>query len=163
MFYLLPVGHEHCVTLKDELKKDSLIVFRSDKYRFKKDCHPDTDHSCVRLYDCKENIVLHIGFRRGQNKIVFNSKTAKGAWGAEESCALDGAFKGEDVTITVYDHGDHFQILCDYRTVHYYKKQCNENIKVISYDANDGNDPVFSGTLALDTYASFAKFVPCDD
>jgi hypothetical protein len=59
----------------------------------------------------------------------------------------------------IYDHGDHYQILFDYHTVHYYKKRILKSATSISYGIADGQSLVFSNPLAVTTYSSMAQFV----
>jgi len=92
-------------------------------------------------------------FRRSENLIVFNTKK-NGVWGTEERVTLEGKFFKPDTTVMVYDHGDRFQILVDYRTVHYFTKRLSENIRSISYFCNPGQTPVFSNTMEVITYSS---------
>ncbi|KAF9236887.1 hypothetical protein BU15DRAFT_63608 [Melanogaster broomeanus] len=56
-----------------------------------------------------------------------------GGWGSEERVALDSTFFQPDPTVMVYDHGDRYQILIDYRTVYYYDKRINANVRSVSY------------------------------
>ncbi|KAA8893847.1 galectin [Sphaerosporella brunnea] len=162
MFYLLNL--DQTVKLSQEFKPDGIIVFHSAIL----DLNPsktgtsEIDNTAINLKHGND-ILLHISIRRKENAVVFNSKTANGNWGAEERIVLKGAFSGPNTTITVYNHGDRFQILFDYHTVHYYNKRIQANADNVSYNRNPDQTPPFSNPLAFSTYSSLAKMVANDD
>jgi hypothetical protein len=122
MFYLLPIGEK--VELKQEFKAENIIVFQSAKLDLTPSSGTGIDNTYVNIISADNNILLHISIRRAQNAIVLNSRTADGPWGTEERVTLEGRFvNGLNTTITVYDHGDRFQVLIDYNTIHYYEKR----------------------------------------
>lgn len=158
MFYLLPLSQT--VNLKSEFIADGIIVFQSATL----DLNPSKtgtntiDNTAVNLLNSGDNL-LHISIRRPENAIVFNTLPANGNWGTEERVTLQGKFVGPNTTITVYDHGDRYQILCDYHTVHYYTKRIKKNVTSVSYTINQGQTPPFSNPLAVTTYSSMDKLV----
>jgi len=154
MFYLLSLT-QTC-ELKDDFTADGIIVFQSDKLDLNSPGNDNTAISLLNSGDC----LLVIAIRRYENAIVFNSKTAEGDWGPEERETLDDKFPGPNTTITVYDHGDRYQILFDYHTVHYYTKRITKNANSISYTVNPDQTPSFSDPLAVTTYTSMEQFVP---
>jgi hypothetical protein len=159
MFYLLPIGEK--VELKQEFKAENIIVFQSAKLDLTPSSGTGIDNTYVNIISADNNILLHISIRRAQNAIVLNSRTADGPWGTEERVTLEGRFvNGLNTTITVYDHGDRFQVLIDYNTIHYYEKRIHENGTAVSYNTNEGHTSPFSDVLAVTTYDSFASIIP---
>ena len=159
VFYLLPITET--VTLKSEFKAENIIVFQSAKLDLTPSTGSGIDNTAVNILDDAGDYLLHISIRRKENAIVLNSKTAGGAWGKEERVTLEGRFvNGLNTTIAVYDHGDRFQVLIDYNTIHYYDKRILENGTAISYAINPDQVSPFSDTLAVTTYEAFANIVP---
>lgn len=163
MFYLLPLTKT--VALKKEFTADGIIFFQSTTL----DLNPSKtgtntiDNTAFNLLSPEEDFLLHISFRRAENAIVFNSRTVNGDWGAEERVTLKGRFVGPDNTVTVYDHGDRFQILIDFHTAHYYTKRIKKNTTSVSYTINPNQTSPFSDPVAVQTYSSLAKMVARDD
>jgi hypothetical protein len=155
MFYLL--DQDQTCELKQELKADGIVVFQSATL----DLTPSAtgtgqlDNTFINL-NVGGDKVLHISIRRPENAVVFNARTATGNWGPEERITLQGSFRGPCTTITVYDHGDRYQILFDYHTVHYFNKRIHKNAGVtsVSYGSNPDQTPPFSRTLAMSTYSN---------
>ena len=159
VFYLLPITES--VTLKSEFKAENIIVFQSAKLDLTPSTGSGLDNTAVNILDAAGDYLLHISIRRKENAIVLNSKTAGGAWGKEERVTLEGRFvNGLNTTIAVYDHGDRFQVLIDYNTIHYYDKRILENGAAVSYTINADQVSPFSDTLAVTTYEAFANIVP---
>ena len=160
VFYLLPITKS--VTLKSEFKAENIIVFQSAKLDLTPSTGSGIDNTAVNILDAAGDYLLHISIRRAQNAIVLNSKTAGGAWGTEERVTLEGRFvdDGLNTTIAVYDHGDRYQVLIDYKTIHYYNKRILENGSAVSYTINADQVSPFSDTLAVTTYDSFANIIP---
>jgi hypothetical protein len=162
MFYLLHL--DQTINLKRDFKPDGIMVLHSATL----DLTPsqtgtgEIDNTAINLKHGGD-ILLHISIRRKEDAVVFNSKTANGNWGTEERVPLQGTFRGPNTTITVYNHGDRFQILFDYHTIHYYNKRIQANANSVSYGRNPNQTPPFSDTLALSTYASLGKMVANDD
>jgi hypothetical protein len=121
------------------------------------------DNTAFNLLDKAGDILLHISFRRPENAIVFNTCPKNGGWGKEERVTLSGTFIGADTTVTVYDHGNRYQILIDYHTVHYYEKRINQPTSCVSYTINENQTPPFSNPIAVSTYSSLAKIMARDD
>jgi len=93
--------------------------------------------------------------------LTKTNTTATTALPPQGSLHLKGLFvNGLNTTITVYDHGDRFQVLIDYNTVHYYVKRIQENGTAVSYTINANQVSPFSDTLAVTTYDSFASIIP---
>ncbi|KAF8251999.1 galectin [Wilcoxina mikolae CBS 423.85] len=158
MFYLLSVSQT--IHLKNELKGDGIIVFQSAEL----DLTPSTtgtnvlDSMSVNLKNGGDYL-LHLCICRAENAIVLNSRTATGNWGSEERETLGGKFVGLNTTITIYDHGDRYQILFNYHTVHYYTKRILKSKTRISYYINEGQSLTLSNPLAVTTYSSLEKLV----
>ncbi|KAF9236893.1 galectin, partial [Melanogaster broomeanus] len=147
--YTLKLGGD--VGLNVDLTTDGIITFRSASHDVSSGS--SGDQTSVNLNDSDGNRVLHLSFRRSQNLIVFNHKK-NGTWGTEERVALGGKFFKPDTTVMVYDHGDRFQILIDYRTVHYFTKRITASVRSVSYFCNQGQTPVFSNTMQVIAYSS---------
>jgi len=156
MFYLLPLTQS--VNLKRELNADGIVVFQSASL----DLDPSKINTAVNLKN-EGDILLHVSIRCGEKVIVFNSKTATGNWGPEERESLENRFVGPDTTITVYDHGDRYQILFDYHTVHYYLKRIHKNATSVSYTVNQDKTSPFSDPLGVFAYASMKELVAGTD
>jgi len=161
MLYLLPINGQ--VTLASDFQNEGIIIFQSAKLDLTATAaagDPNLDNTSINLLNSAGDITLHIAFRSIQNVILFNS-TIGGGYGAEETVPLAGAFVGPDHTVTVYDHGDRFQILIDYHTVKYYNKRSTTNATAVSYGTNVNQvASPFSSTLTVETYSSFANIVP---
>ncbi|EDR12978.1 galectin [Laccaria bicolor S238N-H82] len=135
---LLPPSHQ-TVTLKTPFKAENIIVFQSAKLDLTPSTGPGIDNTAVNILDAAGDVLLHVSIRRAENAIVLNSRPANGARGTEERVPLKGLFvNAPNTTITVYDHGDRFQILIDYKTVHYYAKRIQANGTAILYTINPG-------------------------
>ena len=142
---------------KKEFKVGGIVVFRSTTL----DLRPPTsgnDNTSINVVR-GDNILLHISIRRKENAFVFNSKPAGGNWGPEERKPLKGAFNYDQTSITVYDHGDFFQVLVDYETIIYYKKRIAGNADGFSYNVDATPSP-FSNPLVVSIFPSFAGIVP---
>ena len=82
-------------------------------------------------------------------------------WGTEERVPLKGLFGNvPNTTISVYDHGDRFQVLIDYKTIYYFVKRIQKNGTAVLYSINPDQISPFSDTLAVTTYDSFANIIP---
>lgn len=158
MFYLCSLDGK--VQLNEPLKTDSLVVFQSASLDLKpSQTGNQIDNSALNLLDQQNNVMLHISIRRTENAIVFNSREHNGNWGKEERVTLKDRFVGPNVTVTVYDHGDRYQILIDYRTVYYYNKRIRGDCTTCSYSMNQGQSPVFSNPIAVNTYKTMANMM----
>ncbi|KAF9236897.1 hypothetical protein BU15DRAFT_49453 [Melanogaster broomeanus] len=111
--YTLKIGGT--VGLNADLTTDGIIIFRSASLDLTPVNNAGIDNASINLNDGNGNRLLHVSFRRAENAIVFNTSTNEG-WGPEERVALGGKFFKPDITLMVYDHGDRFQILIDYRS-----------------------------------------------
>ena len=156
---VLPIAQ--AVPLKEEFKAENIIVFQSAKLDLTSNPAPDIDNTAVNIVGTADDVLLQVSIRRKENAIVLNSRPANGPWGKEERVPLKGLFVGLNTTITVYDHGDRYQVLIDYKTIHYFVKRFDkENGAAVLYSINPDQSTVFSGTLAATTYDSFANIIP---
>ena len=160
VFYLLPITQT--VTLKTPFKAENIIVFQSAKLDLTPSPGPGIDNTAVNILDALGDVLLHVSIRRKEDAIVLNSKPANGPWGTEERVPLKGLFVSDapNTTITVYDHGDRFQVLIDYKTIYYFVKRIKENGNAVLYYINPDQVSPFSDTLAVTTYDSFANIIP---
>ena len=156
MLYLLPAGAT--VDLRDDFTSDGIIIFRSPTL----DLISGGDTS-IDLHNSDGDIVLRIAFHRGTNKILFTTHRAEtSSWGERgEHVGFEGKFFGRDTTVTICDHRDRFQILINYRTIHYFKKRFQDNVSAIAYHIDDPNhQSLFSDILTVDTYSCLANLLP---
>jgi Galactoside-binding lectin len=164
MFFLLNIKGK--TTLNEPLKPNGIIVFQSGSLDLKPSPNlgpTGIDNTAINLLSVKDDILLHISIRRRENAIVFNTCPNGGGWGQEERVPLKGAFTDRrDPTITVYDHPDRLQIMCDYKTVHYYNKRIRDSVAKVSYGINEGQTPPFSDVLAVNVFY-FGDIMPRTD
>ena len=159
VFYLLPITQT--VTLKTPFKAENIIVFQSAKLDLTPSTGPGIDNTAVNILDALGDVLLHISIRRKEDAIVLNSRPANGIWGQEERVPLKGLFvDAPNTTITVYDHGDRYQVLIDYKTIYYFVKRIQKNGTAVLYSINPDQISPFSDTLAVTTYDSFANIIP---
>ncbi|KAH6891848.1 galectin-2 [Coprinopsis sp. MPI-PUGE-AT-0042] len=109
------------VQLQSAFKAESIAIIRSSKLAF--DASQDGDTA------------LHISIRPKEQVVVFNTRVKDGAFGPEERISFNDRFKNPNPTITVYDHGDRFQVLFDYATVKYFNKRSEKDVAAILYAA----------------------------
>lgn len=152
MSYLVPVNG--AVTLQKAIEPGGIVVFQSASWEW--DSSRINDQTSVNILAGDDHL-LHISMRQGQNAIVFNSRTANGAWGIEERKPLQGAFVTPSASITVCDHGDRYQILFSFQTVHYYVKRIKANTTHVSYHINPRQTSPFSDLLVVSTYDSMGE------
>ena len=158
-FYLLPITQR--VTLNSEFKAENIIVFQSAKLDLSPSTGTGLDSTYTQIISTDGDVLLSVGIRRAENAIVLNSKPADGSWDTEERVTLEGRFvNGLNTSITVYDHGDRFQVLIDYNTIHYFVKRIEKNGTAVTYGIHPNSSSVFSDTLAVTTYDSFASIIP---
>ena len=151
MSCLLPIGE--VVPLQRTIERGSVVVFQSTFW------DPDgagtSDKTSVNLVD-RGDLLLHISIRNGQDAICFNSRKVGGRWGAEERERLRGSFVRPNISITVYDHGDRYEILFSGKTVHFYRKRINRNPTSVAYWIDQRTSP-FSNPLVVSMYTSTSE------
>ena len=125
-----------------------IIAFKSTRFDLHLLPHPTTNLRATAarssathldLYNIKNDIILRITIRFGQNKVFFNDRADKSlldGWGQEKSVDLNPVdverWKRLGVTISVYDpypraHSkEQYQILFDLTTVFYFDKRFPE-------------------------------------
>ena len=151
MSYLLPLGE--VVPLQKAVERGSVVIFQSAFWN--PDAAGSDDNTSVNLLD-QGDFLLQIAIRNGENAIVFNTRTANGKWGTEEREPLQGSFVRPNTSITVYDHGNRFEILFSGQTVHYYDKRINRNATSVFYKINQQSSP-FSDPLVVSTFTSMSE------
>ncbi|KAI9458793.1 hypothetical protein HD554DRAFT_1691010 [Boletus coccyginus] len=153
--YTLDVGKQ--VYLKgSDITTDGIIAFWPVSYDETPDLNHGIDNTALNLRDKDGNLLLHISFRRAENAIVFNTNKVGVGWGQEERVPLDGkiATPASNTAIMVFDFGNHYHILIDYRSVHSYNKRLAGNVRSVSYGVNPGQIPVFGNRMQVVTYSS---------
>jgi Galactoside-binding lectin len=118
-----------------------------------------SQNAAFNLLSDAGDILLHITIRATEQVIVLNSQVKNGEWGAEERISLADRFKGPNPTITIYNHGDRFQILFDYVTVKYFTKRIDKTATSIAYNADEAKGLLFSNVVTVDVLASFAELI----
>jgi Galactoside-binding lectin len=145
------------VTLVSPFKAEAIAVIRSTKLAF------DANQLPTRINFLSEDgdILLHISMRPGLKTVVFNSRTKDAAWQAagEEVITFEDRFKNVNPTITIYDHGDRFQVLFDGATVKYFTKRSEKEVAAIFYGGDETKGLGFSNPLTVDVYASLAELL----
>ncbi|TFK27607.1 hypothetical protein FA15DRAFT_701808 [Coprinopsis marcescibilis] len=154
VFYLLQ-GNVGGVTLQDEFKAAGIMIIQAPIL----DASAPHGESSINLLSKGMNCLLRITFRQGSNDIAFNSCPKAGSWGNEEHVSFDGRF-GVKPRITVYDHGDRFQIIFDNTTAIYYNKRIREDTKTVSYSIESDKTVVFGEQLGINTYSGFGEISP---
>ncbi|KAI9740318.1 MAG: hypothetical protein M1834_004897 [Cirrosporium novae-zelandiae] len=154
MSYFLPIGET--VALQKSVEPGGIIIFQSGIWDA--DLPRKKDNTRLNLFN-GDDCLLCISIRRKENAIIFNSHVANGTWGCEERVPLQGAFVTPNINIMVYDHGDRYQILVSYQTVHYYLKRINVNTTNVSYAANPNKLSPLSDMLVVSTYDSMEEMV----
>ncbi|CAA7264390.1 unnamed protein product [Cyclocybe aegerita] len=106
--------------------------------------------------------LLHIAFRLGENVIVFNSRQPDAPWLVEQRVSnVANQFTGLDgkAMVTVFDHGDKYQVVINETTVIQYVKQITSPTKTLSYQGGEGTS-IFSPEIEAVTYTSLAANLP---
>jgi Galactoside-binding lectin len=140
------------VQLGSTFKPGSIAIIRSSKLAFS----PTQDKVGFSFTNEKGDIVLRIGIRPREDAVVFNTKPADSDWGSEERVAFSGKFKNANPSITVYDHGDRFQVLFDGSTVIYFNKRLEGDVTAIAYDVY-GQEHALSDPLTVDVFGSLSS------
>jgi Galactoside-binding lectin len=157
--YILRVGA--IVYFRKKITSDSIIVLRSSTVDLF-----NGGRTNINLLNASGQFILHIAFRRDENVIVFNTYRGN-VWEAEERISFEGHFTSEDghiqlsPSITICDQDDRFQVMINYRTIHYFKKRFLDNAAAISYncDIAGSSHKLFSDNLDVDVYPSLANLL----
>jgi len=152
---LIPVNKT--VKLSNSIHTDGIIIFRSSQLNRSMDNHEA--HAGLYLVADNKDVVLHIGFRRDEDVIIFNARMSSGKWLRADRIPLGNRLLGKNHTVTVYDHGDNFQILFNGKTGHSFKKQLQGQVSSLMYDVGNDKIPLFSDPLVAETYDNFAALV----
>ena len=136
-----------------------IIAFKSERLDLSaNEGRPHAAH--LDLYSIKQDIILRISVRRGQNKVFFNDRAHKSlldGWGEEKSVDLKlvdvERWQRSGVTISVHncstaDSEERYQILFDLTTVCYFDKRLLGHARVVK--SSDNRD-----ALSLSTSARF--------
>lgn len=148
------------IKLASEFKQGGIVVFQSTTLNLAPPAK-ESDNTGINIQR-GENILLHISIRRRERLLLFSSKPAGGDWSAMEGGPLKGAFYGSQPSITVYDHGDRFQILTDYDTNYYFIKKITgiaDSFSYLAYNSPTIPSPL-SDPLFVTIYGSFEGMVP---
>ena len=82
-----------------------------------------SDNISIKLFNNADDFLLHVSLHQEENAIIFNSRNVRGEWGCEDRERVQGTFENPSINIIVCDHGDKYQVLFSYQTVHYCKKE----------------------------------------
>nr|2ZGS_A Chain A, Anti-tumor lectin [Cyclocybe aegerita]2ZGS_B Chain B, Anti-tumor lectin [Cyclocybe aegerita] len=102
--------------------------------------------------------LLHIAFRLQENVIIFNSRQPDGPWLVEQRVSdVANQFAGIDgkAMVTVFDHGDKYQVVINEKTVIQYTKQISGLTSSLSYNATEETS-IFSTVVEAVTYTGLA-------
>nr|3WG1_A Chain A, Galactoside-binding lectin [Cyclocybe aegerita]3WG1_B Chain B, Galactoside-binding lectin [Cyclocybe aegerita]3WG3_A Chain A, Galactoside-binding lectin [Agrocybe cylindracea]3WG3_B Chain B, Galactoside-binding lectin [Agrocybe cylindracea] len=103
--------------------------------------------------------LLHIAFRLQENVIVFNSRQPNAPWLVEQrvsNVANQFIGSGGKAMVTVFDHGDKYQVVINEKTVIQYTKQISGTTSSLSYNSTEGTS-IFSTVVEAVTYTGLAK------
>ncbi|CAA7264389.1 unnamed protein product [Cyclocybe aegerita] len=152
--YDISVGSS--VALVDPVTTGDIVTFRSTDVNL--NVNPGTgnsvNNSVLNLLAENGAFLLTIGFRIGQNP--------DGPWLVEQRVSnVADQFTGRTgkASVTVFDHGDKYQVVINEKTVIQYTKQISGPTKSLSYEA-PGNASIFSPEVEAKTYTSLAAPQP---
>ncbi|KAF8127082.1 concanavalin A-like lectin/glucanase domain-containing protein [Mycena galopus ATCC 62051] len=151
MFYLIPVNNN---VVCQRVSGDGIILFRSSELNLAS----PANHTSLNLLAENNDIVLHIDFRCDEDAIVFNARNSEG-WLREERISFGDKLKGNNHTVTVYDHGDRYQIAFNGRTGHYFRKQIRGDVVSLQYLVDTGHQALFSVPVVAETYVDLSALV----
>jgi len=152
---LIPVNKT--VKLSHSIKTNGIIMFRSSQLNRSKGNHKA--HAGLDLVAGNKDVLLHIGFRRDQNVIIFNARTSYGQWLREERISFRNRLRGKNHTVTVCDHGNNFQILFNGKPGHTFTKQLRGQVSSLRYTVGNGEVPLFSDPVVAETSDNFTALV----
>ena len=99
------------------------------------------------------DFLLHISFRRYEDAVVLNSRTASGPWGPElRFLSLERTF-GPNLfaaTIVVKDVGNSYQIFINCNYLATYVKRIGGDAIEASYLIGTGQDSIFSNPINVE-------------
>lgn len=122
--------------------------------------HPTIDESSVNLVRGND-ILLHIGIRRIENRIVLDTRRGN-SWDQNlQVIDLRGAFPGPGASIKVNTVGDHYEIsFSGHSRVFIYDKRILADATSVSYLSSAGTKPVFSNPLDVRVfYSAFVSLI----
>jgi hypothetical protein len=151
--YLIPVNG--VVELSQRVSGDGIIMFRSSELNRAS----ASSHAMLNLLAEDSAIVLHISFRREEDAIVFNARNSAGCWLTEKRISFGDRLKGNNHTVTVFDHGDRYQIAFNGRTGHYFTKQIRADVAFLQYSVDTGHQALLSGPVVAETYVDLSALV----
>ncbi|CAA7264388.1 unnamed protein product [Cyclocybe aegerita] len=159
------VGTNSTAKLIAPITNDGIVIFRSAGLNTNQNpgSGMKVNNTSLNLLNNDGAYLLHIGFRLVPNTIVFNSRKPDGTWLQEKSvsAAVDH-FTGPNgnTSVTVFDHGDKYQVLLNGKTVIHYAKQISGPASTLLYKVDEGESPLFSSMVAANTYTNLAALVP---
>jgi hypothetical protein len=152
---LIPVNKT--VKLSHSIKTDGIIIFRSSQLNRSRSDHKA--HAGLDLVADNKDVLLHIGFRPDEDVIIFNARTSSGQWLREARIPFQNRLRGKNHTVTVYDHGDNFQILFNGKTGYTFRKQLPGHVSSLRCDVGKNQVPLFSDPVVAETYHNFAALL----
>ncbi|KAL9616222.1 MAG: hypothetical protein Q9160_008880, partial [Pyrenula sp. 1 TL-2023] len=139
------LGPGMTVTLHDAIETGGLVTIQSASW------DENNATTAINLLNNSGDKLLQMSLRQSTNDIVFNSQPANGQKGEEGREVLKGFFLLPDFSITIFDHGDRYQLLFSHQTVDYFNKRIHGVISSIPYDY-PGEDTPFSEALVVSVY-----------
>jgi hypothetical protein len=131
---------------QQEFHPSDTVRFHARTVNLALDPKVNHDNTSLNLLSGEGDFLLHISFRRSSHRIVFNSRSVTGSWGEEDSIPLSGAFRRTTATVSVTDHGHHFDIFVDGQIIRSFTKRIDLPTKKVSYLAADMNTAAFFGS-----------------
>jgi hypothetical protein len=135
------------LSLKSKISPGVIIALKSTQFDVTDLQDGITQATHLDLYNRRNDIVLRITIRRGQNKVFFNDRADKSlsdGWGQEQSLDLSPAdvdrWKRLGVTISVQDRSTpsekRFQVFFDLTTVYSFNKRFPGSATKLMYSSD---------------------------
>ncbi|TFK23495.1 fungal lectin Cgl3 in complex with Chitotriose [Coprinopsis marcescibilis] len=155
MFYIVKANET--ILFDKEFKAEGIMMLQSARL----DTSSSTGSAAIELVSAPGNTLLQIAFRPYENIITFNHRPLGGMWGPELAIPFQGQFQDIlEPSVTIYDHGDRYQILVDYKTVFYFYKRLRENATAVRFIRENSRHPLFAEALGVNVYPSFRHIFP---
>ena len=110
------------------------------------------DNTSLNLLNNLGDFLLHLSFRRFDDDVVLNSRTAAGSWGTEVHIpGLERTFGPNltQATVVVKDIGNAWQIFINGNYLNTFNKRIGGDAVKAYYTINAGQDSVFSNPVTV--------------
>lgn len=146
------------INLATEVKQDGIIVIKSSTVNLT--ASSASDRAQINLLNATDDILLHIGLRRDCDIIAFNTKPKNGSWGSENNVHyLRNLFlhPSDGSSITIIDLGDRFQVLFDFKTIHFFKKRLGGNVAKLAYFLDPDSGSPLADILDVTVHTDYSQ------